>query len=327
MSVGTVSNALNNPQVVSESTRERVRAAIERTGYIRNGAARALAANRSDSIGLVVPSLGNSFFVDIAKGALGAARERGLAVLVADADDDFALQDRHLDAFAEARAGGILLAPMHDSIDGISRVRQHGRRVVVVNYSYPTVSCCSVLVDDRAVGALGVEHLVDVGCDRVVLVSVDDFLQPVRERRRGVHDAVARLGLDLEEIEVASLDGDEGRRAAHAIADGLRATGEASRVGVLAVTDSLARGLLDGFVTDGRAAVPDRVAVMGLDGNSGDWNGPISQTTVELPGRHIGREAMLLLLEEIEDDEHEHRQVVLPPRLLARESTVGRGEG
>lgn len=77
--IGTVSNVLNNPGIVSEQTRLKVEAAIAELGFIRNSAARSLAARRTDTVGLILTDIGNSLFVDIARGAESAAQEAGSA--------------------------------------------------------------------------------------------------------------------------------------------------------------------------------------------------------------------------------------------------------
>ncbi|MGW3572153.1 LacI family DNA-binding transcriptional regulator, partial [Streptomyces sp. NPDC000941] len=77
VSVGTVSNVINRPDMVAEATRDRVHAAIERLGYVRSESARQLRAGRSRIISLLVLDMANPFFVDVASGAERAAREAG----------------------------------------------------------------------------------------------------------------------------------------------------------------------------------------------------------------------------------------------------------
>src|SRR5580693_1415349 len=80
VSVGTVSNVLNRPDIVAEPTRSRVRDAIKQLGFIRNESARQLRAGRSRTIGLVVLDVANPFFTDVARGVEDEASEAGLAV-------------------------------------------------------------------------------------------------------------------------------------------------------------------------------------------------------------------------------------------------------
>ena len=69
VSVGTVSNVLNRPDIVAPATVERVEAANASLGFIRNDAARQLRAGKSRTIGMVVLNVGNPFFTDVARGA------------------------------------------------------------------------------------------------------------------------------------------------------------------------------------------------------------------------------------------------------------------
>jgi len=87
VSLGTVSNVLNRPDVVAEPTRIRVQAAIKELGFIRNESARQLRAGRSRTIGLVVLDVANPFFTDVARGVEDEASESGLAVILCNSDD------------------------------------------------------------------------------------------------------------------------------------------------------------------------------------------------------------------------------------------------
>src|SRR5215210_8897402 len=69
VSLGTVSNVVNNPEKVTPATRQKVEAAIAELGFVRNGVARSLRAGRSTTIGFVLVDLGNSFFLDLVRGA------------------------------------------------------------------------------------------------------------------------------------------------------------------------------------------------------------------------------------------------------------------
>src|SRR3712207_3239878 len=86
VSLGTVSNVLNNPGKVADGTRQRVETAIEQLGFVRNGAARSLSLGTSSTLGFIVIDLSNSFFLDMARGAEQEASRSGLNVLLANAD-------------------------------------------------------------------------------------------------------------------------------------------------------------------------------------------------------------------------------------------------
>ena len=87
VSVATVSNVLNRPEIVAEATRKRVLVSIEALGFVRNESARQLRAGRSRMIGLVVLDVANPFFTDVARGVEDEASKSGLSVILCNSDD------------------------------------------------------------------------------------------------------------------------------------------------------------------------------------------------------------------------------------------------
>ncbi len=317
VSTGTVSNVLNHPQKVSESTISRVRDAIDELGFVRDANASALAAGRSRNVGLVAIDLSNSFFVDVARGAQQVARSAGLNLLVAGSEDDHAIQASYVDYFDEARAAGLLLAPMQDSEEQLRRFVEHRRPVVLLNYDSAATDRCCVVVDNEQVGYLTARHLIARGRRRILFASGDTRFQPVQLRRAGVHRAVEEsAGVELIEAPSEGVDWEAGatvvreRLAAHPL----------DFDAVLGVTDLLAAGAI-AVLQDNDVAVPGRVDVIGSDHNNAAWGGAVSLSTAEMRGLEIGETAMRLLLEEANDPAHRHRRVVLEPRLLLRASS------
>ena len=121
VSVGTVSNVLNRPDVVAEPTRSRVQAAIKQLGFIRNESARQLRAGRSRTIGLVVLDVANPFFTDVARGVEDEASESGLAVILCNSDDQKAKESRYLEVLEEHRVQGILITPVSGADERLAR--------------------------------------------------------------------------------------------------------------------------------------------------------------------------------------------------------------
>ena len=100
VAIGTVSNVLNRPNLVAERTRRKVENAIAALGFVRNSAARSLAAGSSNTVGLVLVDLANSFFVDIARGVEATTARAGLKLLLANSDVDQTRQGDYLIAYA-----------------------------------------------------------------------------------------------------------------------------------------------------------------------------------------------------------------------------------
>src|SRR5690348_7275710 len=112
VSLGTVSNVLNKPELVSASTRERVQKAIEEVGFVRNNAARQLRAGRGHTVGLVTLDIDNPFFSEVARGVEAAADESGLLVILCSSGGSLERENRHLAVLEEHRVTGILMSPI-----------------------------------------------------------------------------------------------------------------------------------------------------------------------------------------------------------------------
>ncbi|KQP01821.1 LacI family DNA-binding transcriptional regulator [Leifsonia sp. Leaf264] len=322
VALGTVSNTLNSPDKVSEPTRRRVLAAIAELGFVRNDAARSLAAGTSTTIGLVLADLGNSFFVDIARGAEATLRKHGMNLLIANSDIDLAKQTRNLETFEQSRVAGVLMAPLDTA-----QVREEGAHLlrktplVLVNYASPDSSYSGVVVDERRGGYLAARHLIDLGRTRLLFVGGPFLLTAVAERFEGVQAAIAQSpGVTLETIETRGLNIRHGRQAGREIVE----RGADRYDGIIAAADLLAIGAIQVLEDADGFSVPADIAVTGYDNNHFASESAIPISTISQPGEEMGRVAAELLMDEIMTaDGVEKRTVVLEPHLIPRRSTLG----
>ncbi len=325
VSVGTVSNVINSPTVVSEATRARVEDAIAKLGWVRNESARQLRAGRSRSIGMVVLDIANPFFTDLVSGVEDYVHTRGYTVQLGNSAQQVSREALHLELFEEHRVRGLLFAPIHSAGDRVARLRQHGIPVVVVDRAADKADYCSVSVDDIEGGRLAVAHLVDLGHQKIVFVGGPSSLQQVRDRRIGAEMGASRLAAPegLLMMSTPLLDVESGARAAAEIV----AMPDAERpTAVFAANDLLAIGLLQGFVTHG-LRVPEDMAIIGYDDIAFAAAAAVPLSSIRQPRQMLGQCAAELLFAEVEalDDNlpHEHVQIQFTPELVVRRSTAG----
>jgi LacI family transcriptional regulator len=324
VALGTVSNVINNPAKVAEGTRLRVLESIAALGFVRNNLARSLAAGSANTLGFVIVDIGNSLFVDIARGAQKAVEERDMKLLLANSDVDLASQDAYLDLFDEARVSGILLAPLDAPLDGAAKVRSHGRAVVLVNWPGEPGESCGVVVDEELGGYLATRHLLDSGRSRLLFAGGPLTLHAVEQRYAGARRAVEEAGgaATLELLETDRLTVPAGLGVGHEIAG--RPADERPD-GIFASADALASGCVQALIYGG-INVPGDIAVIGYDNNHFAADSVVPISTIGQPGIEMGRIAAGLLLEETHPSEpHRHRTVVTVPSLIVRASTKPAG--
>ena len=321
VAMGTVSNVLNQPDKVTEGTRERVLGSIAALGFVPHRAARALAAGTSRTIGFVIIDLGNSFFLDMARGAEHEAQAAGLSVLLANSDIQAEKQRTYLDLFTEERVAGVLLAPLPHGDAEVDRLRQLGMHVVLLNAD-ASGAACTVTTDNEHGGYLAARHLIETGRRRLVFAGHPEMAVQVQDRYDGARRAVAEtngaVSLDLlvtREVQVG-----DGRQIGHEIL----AMPETERPdGVVAAADLLALGVIQTLLTDSSLRPPDDIAITGYDNNRSAWSSIVPITTIDQPGEQMGATGTRLLLDEINrPDDHFHEHVHLKPRLIVRDSSV-----
>jgi LacI family transcriptional regulator, galactose operon repressor len=321
VSVGTVSNVLNRPDIVARSTRDRVQEAIRALGFVRNESARQLRAGRSRTIGLVVLDVANPFFTDVARGVEDEASMSGLAVILCNSDDKLAKETRYLELLEEHRVQGILITPVAGADERLALLQRRGTPVVLVDSRSPSGGLCSVAVDDVLGGDVAVSHLLAAGHERLAYVGGPLSIRQVADRRDGALRALKRAGrglADLQLIEMPALNVSAGLRAGAQIAV---LPPRCRPTAVFGANDLIALGLLQEMTQRG-IAVPAEIAIVGYDDIEFAAAAAVPLSSVRQPRQELGRTAARLLLEEtLEPENHAHRQVMFKPELEIRRSS------
>ncbi len=321
VSIGTVSNVLNRPELVAPATRERVELAITELGFVRNESARQLRTARSRTVGLVVLDVANPFFTDLARGVEDATCEAGLVVILCNSDGERAKERRYLTLLAEQRVQGVLLVPVDGATQPSQALRQQGIPLVAVDAGVDQASGCSVSVDDRRGGELAVEHLSSLGHRNIVFVGGGNRERQVTDRLRGAQAAARRWGATLELVPVAGLTVDGGREAGQLL---LRRPPAERPSAAFCANDLVALGLSREMAL-ARVPVPAKLAIVGYDDIDFAGSAAVPLSSVRQPRYQLGYEAARLLLEETADSAHRHRRVVFEPELVQRESSAAPG--
>jgi LacI family transcriptional regulator len=318
VSLGTVSNALNKPEQVSDRTRQRVLDAIEALGFVRNESARQLRSGRSRTLAYVVLDAGNPFFTDVARGMEEVAEAAGRAVFLCNSGEDPKRQDAYLDLLEQQRVEGVLITPVDRPEERFEQLEKRGIPVVVVDRNAGP-DRCSVTVDDVAGGELAIAHLLERGHERIALVGGPSSIGQVADRWAGARRALVAAGApEPVLLETTGLNVAEGRRAGERLV-GLPAARRPTAA--FCANDLLALGLLQQMVRLG-LAVPDDLAIVGYDDIEFAEAAAVPLTSVSQPRHLLGRTAVeLLLAESGGEPDHHHRQVVFLPELVVRAST------
>src|SRR5919107_975422 len=170
VSLGTVSNVMNRPEMVSVGTRERVERAMLQLGFVRNESARQLRAGTSRTLAYVMLDGTNPFFHDVAQGIELAADDADLSLFICNSRGLAEREAVHIDRLMQQRVQGILITPVNPASPTLDEVSRRGIPVVIVDRTREGGGFCSVAVDDVYGGRVALEHLLDTGHTRVAFV-------------------------------------------------------------------------------------------------------------------------------------------------------------
>ena len=314
VSVATVSRTLQRPEMVSVETRQRVYETIERLGYTPNAQARNLRTARTRLVLALVPDIANPFFSEVIRGMEQVAHDNGYSVLLGDTQSSPAREQAYAHMVAARQVDGLITLMKH-----LPKLQVAGRLPVVNACEYTAHrDISSVHVDNVAAARAAVNHLLTLGHRRIAFVSGPEDSPISSDRRAGYELALREGGVPVDETLIAPGD--------FSMDSGLRAIGYFRARGgkfsaVFCSNDEMAIGAMRALAEQG-LAVPGDVSVVGFDDIRFARFASPPLTTIAQPKNELGREAMRMLIELLDDPATPVLKRVLSADLVVRGSTA-----
>jgi LacI family transcriptional regulator len=322
VSTTTVSHVINGTRSVAEPTRQRVLAAIERLNYEVNSLAQSLKSDRSQTIGLLVTDISNPFFTSLVRGVEDIANAAGYSVMLCNTDEDPEKELTYLRMLRRKRVDAILMAPTGVRQPVVDQLIGLGFPLVCFDRPPPGAASDTVLVDNVGGAQRAVSHLIELGHRRVGVITGLAGVGTTDERLEGYVRAMDdhALPVDRQLVRLGNSRLDGGFREMLALLDLPE-----SPTAVFTTNNLMTLGAL-GALQSRQVAVPNGMAIVGFD--DFEWAAVLRPrlTVVAQPTYEIGRTAARMLIERIGGDAGpEPRRVVLPTRLIVRESCGAAG--
>lgn len=313
VSISTVSRVLNGRDRVHPDTRERVMAAARELNYQPSAFARGLATQRTQTLGFVIPTISDPFFLEIVRGVEEVARANRYVLLVVS--EPYSTHDHsYLRLFTQRRVDGLILVGIDLDRAEITRLLKHGFPLVLVQHS-GAENVPTIVVDNYSGASAAAQHLLQHGCRRLAYISGSDHTPDNAERLQGLRDTLAAHGLDLPEHYVTPGDylAGSGYNAM------LRLLEQAEKPdAVFAANDQMAADALLA-IRDRGLRVPEDIALVGFDDLPLATYVSPPLTTVHQPAHEMGRLAAHTALDQLAGRSSMAR-VVLPTNLVVRRS-------
>jgi LacI family transcriptional regulator len=291
VSVGTVSNVLNRPELVSVATRERVEATMTELNFHRNASARQLRAGVSSTVGVIVSDVSNPFYIELIRGIEDRLALDDHTLIMCSSDNDPNREASFLRLLTEQGVRGVLITPMDTTSERLAALSSLGIPSVLLDAVVPQRPC--VGVDNVHGGRQAVAHLLAMGHRRIALLA-QETLQPSRQRQQGAIEAVIAAGLDPAEVlRIVHLSDISAQGGQAALIPLLNSANPPTAV--FTINDIVALGVLRELRVRG-LRVPDDVAVVGYDDLFLAAELMVPLSSVRQPMREMGWTAADLLL-------------------------------
>lgn len=316
VSKSTVSLVLQQSPLVKQETRDDVRRAMAQLGYVYNRSAANLRSSNAGLIGLVINDLRNPFFTEFATSLQMALSARGYATVLANTDEDPALQSQVIGAMLEHGVSALIVSPAYGdetAFDAIARANVPALQVL--RQVVPTTRVPFAAPDYPTGSRLATEHLLAQGAKQIAFVGGFEGRAVTQLRMSGYLATLAANGL-----KPLHLPGRPGRAFGREVARRLAEQHPAIDA-VLCFNDLSALGLLTGCTEQGRA-IGQSLKIVGFDDieDCAQVFPALSSVRCDIAG--FGRQMAETVLEWLENDHRPPPETVTPVTLIPRASSL-----
>lgn len=295
VSVQTVSNVVNNKPIVSEDTRQLVLTHLSQCGYRGNAVARSLKTNKSRLIGLVVPSMTNSMYAEVAETIVHEAERRGYTVMMAVTMRDAKTELELVNTIVDHNVAGVLMSSSDPDAQASKMVLNVGVPYVELLNRTGETGCDVFEADNRRGAHDAVAYLISLGHRRIAhICGLPNSTGSAR--REGYEQALADA--DLNADPELMISGEYTRQGGREACERLLAS-QRPFSAVFCASDLMAYGVMEALASHD-IEVPQDVSVIGFDDMSMSSLPGINLTSVSFDPVHTGQRAVEQLIRRIE---------------------------
>ena len=322
VSVGAVSRYLNEPDRLRESTRRRIRPAIEALNYSPNALAQSLRRGKTSLVMVICSAIGDPYFGDVIHGIQRAAKERGMTILVREVRSIHERPSEASDILLSRAADGVIVLGSNSPFDLTDEAHKTvDRPPVVVGGEIVSGSLQrmpSVRIDNVAAAEELTRYLIGLGHRRFGFIAGEPDSPMMDDREIGFRNALAERGIAVtpELMVHGDLIVSGGRRAMRHLM-----SLSAPPTAIVCANDEMAIGAMGEARAIG-VAIPDDVSIVGFDDirYAEAMNPPL--TTVAQPAEEIGERCFRRLARALAEPGSESGVEIVPHKLVIRDSAA-----
>jgi len=320
ISPSTVSRALKDHPDISQPTKDKINALVEKYHYKPNAMALNLRQGKSNVIGVIIPEIVHHFFSSVISGIEEVVQSKGYSVMLCQSSEMYEREKLNSKVLLGSRVEGVLASISKETLKfgHFEDLIHHNIPLVFFDRIAPPLETDRVVVDDFNGAFKATEYLIKTGCKRIAHLSASQQLQIGYQRKRGYISALEKNRISVDDSLVAHCDKFD---KALEVVPQLMALDNPPDA-IFCVNDLTAAATIKSLKKLGYR-IPEDVSVIGFtDGLVSTVTDP-ALTTISQHGFHIGRRAAEILFQRIEEDASKFKPIteVIPTELVIRDST------
>jgi LacI family transcriptional regulator len=317
VSVSTVSRVINNKDLVSEITKNRVLEAIKKLDYKPNLLAKGLRVKSGNIIGLLVPEIIIHAFIYIINYALEAVVKEGFVLILGCTHDNPDIEEKFIEDLIRRNVNGIIFSRVSDESRILRIINRTSVPIVVIDRTFKNEKVPHVVLDNYKAGVLAAEHFLELGHRNIACVTGPLNIGLCRERLNGFKDTLKKEGIELKKEMI--YEGD------FKFSSGIEAARYFLNIGgkitaIWAQNDLMALGTQRELLKN-NIRIPEDLSIMGMDNVGIVEMVKPALSTISQPFREMCERAVDLIICQRNKKEIKDRLIVLEPVLVVREST------
>ncbi len=320
VSVTTVSRVLSGQSEkyrISETTQSKVLEEARRCNYSPNIVARNLRTNRTNTIGLILPSVANPYFADLSSVIISEAHRNGYTTIVTDSMESEDNQKANIAMLLSRRVDGIIAAPCGDDPTLLEEINRAHLPVILADRFFEDSQLPHVTTNNYSGGFEATNALIRKGHKRIACIQGVKTSTPNKRRIAGYIDAMRRVGIEDNAIVV----GNEFSLQNGYLETKLLLNRNPRPTAIFALSNTIGLGAIKA-IREAGLRIPEDISLIAYDNNiyMDYLIPPISR--ISQPIEEMAKLATKLLFESIETGKRLNTHIELAPDLIARESVM-----
>ena len=319
VSKATVSRVMNDSNLVQEQTRQKVLEAMKDLNYRPNMIARNLRKQKTKMLGIILPDISNPFYSKVLTGIENVACDAGYEIVLMNTNYNEEREARNFQTLMERRAEGVLFMCHHLDEKKIQWLKKYSLPFVLISRNVEDDQIPYVNIDNFKGGYDATRHLISLGHKKIGLISgpFSDESSSL-DRIAGYMKALDQADIKFKEDYLR--EGDFTFRTSQRLVKELLSLPEPPTA-IFAVSDETAIGAIKGAKELG-ISVPQDLSIVGFDNLELSYFYNPALTTIAQPMTQMGKRSTEILLNIIENKKVDEFQVILPHKLIERDSTA-----